>query len=348
MRRPSPTAIQAFAAALFGIASCRAKIRALVRSLIFCGLLAIPAGQPVAAGGFPDKPITITNIYAPGGGTDLVARAIGRKLTEMWNVPVVIESKPGAGGTIAAAYVARQPADGYNLLITDVSYSITPSVYKHLSYDPLKDLVPVMLVNNVTLALTINPALPINTVAEFVDYAKKNPNKLLYASSGIGALTHLSAELLKTSAGINMVHVPYRGAVAALTDVMGGRVHMYIGALATPYPNIVAGRLKALAVMQEKRSPLLPNVPSIVEAGYPDLAFSAYYGILAPRGTPRPIVDKLAAAIGQALKTPEIKKTMYDLADEAVGAGPDEFAAFLPKDIARWRKAVEIAGIKPN
>jgi len=317
-------------------------------SVLALGLLLLAPAGSAMADDYPSKPITITNLYAVGGGTDIVARAIGQKLTEKWKVPVIVESKPGAGGTIAAAYVARQPADGYSLFITDVSFSIVPSIYKKLAYDPLKDLTPVILLNTVTQALTINPELKVNTVAELVDYAKKNPDKLLYASAGIGSLPHLGAEMFKKSAGINIVHVPYRGAVPAFTDVMAGRVQMYIGALATPYPQIEAGKLKALAVMQKKRSPLIPNVPSIVEAGYPDLDFGAYYGILAPGGTPRPIVEKLAKEIREILKTPELQKIMTDLADEAVGDGPDEFAAFLRKDIEKWRKAVALAGIQPN
>lgn len=323
-------------------------MKAVAGILASLTLLLAQAGSAAAADDFPTKTITITNIYAVGGGTDLIARAIGRKLSEKWNVPVIIESKPGAGGTIAAAYVARQPADGYNLLVTDVSFSIVPSIYKKLAYDPMKDLTPVILINSVTQALTISPELPVNTVPELVDYAKKNPGKLVYASAGVGSLTQLGMELFKKTAGIDILHVPYRGAVPAFTDVMGGRAHMYMGALATPLPQIMDGKLKAIAVMQKTRSELIPNVQSIVEAGYPDMDFNAYYGLLAPQGTPRPVLDKLVAAIRETFKAPEIQKIMHDLACEAVGAGPDEFAAFLKKDVERWQKAVEIAGVPPN
>lgn len=298
---------------------------------------------------YPNRTITITNLYTPGGGTDVVARAIGQKLSEKWKVPVIIKSKPGAGGTIAAAYVARQRPDGYSLFITDVSYSIVPSMYTKLAYDPLKDLVPVSLLCTVTQALTINPEiLPVNSIAELVAAAKKDPNKLTYASAGIGSLTHIGAEMFKTSAGVDIQHVPYRGAVPAITDVVAGRVNMYFGALATPLPQIEAGKLRALAVMQNHRSPLLPNVPSIVEAGYPDLDFGAYYGIFAPAGTPQAILNMLAAGIKEALDTPEVKKTLDTLATEAVGAGPDQFAAFLQTDIERWRKAVQTARVPVN
>ncbi len=204
--------------------------------------------------------------------------------------------------------MARQPADGYNLLVTDVSFSIVPSIYKKLAYDPMKDLTPVILINSVTQALTISPELPVNTVPELVDYAKKNPGKLVYASAGVGSLTQLGMELFKKTAGIDILHVPYRGAVPAFTDVMGGRAHMYMGALATPLPQIMDGKLKAIAVMQKTRSELIPNVQSIVEAGYPDMDFNAYYGLLAPQGTPRPVLDKLVAAIRETFKAPRDSK----------------------------------------
>lgn len=304
------------------------------------------AGSASAADNFPNRTVTITNIYAPGGGTDVVARAVGNKLSEKWKVPVIVESKPGAGGTIAANYVARQAPDGYNLLVTDVSFSIDPSIYKELPYDPFKDLAPITLLNTVTQALTINPSLPVNSIAELVAYAKQNPGKINYASAGVGSLTHLGMELFKKAAGIDMVHIPYRGAIPAFTDVLAGRALLYMGALSTPLPQIQAGKLKALAVMQDKRSPLLPDVPSIAEAGYPDLAFSAYYGILAPGQTPRPILQKIAADMKEALSSPDVQKLLHDSADEPSGLDPDQFAAFLKKDVERWRSAVAVAGVQ--
>ena len=322
----------------------------MITSLVcFGALICASAANAQTADDFPNKAIIITNLYVVGGGTDVVARAIGQKLTEKWKVPVIVESKPGAGGTIAAAYVARQPADGYSLFITDVSFSIVPSVYTKLTFDPLKDLVPVSMLCTVTQALTINPEmLPAKSVAELIDAAKKEPNKLTYASAGVGSLTHIAAEMFKKNAGVNIQHVPYRGAVPAITDVMAGRMNMYFGALATPLPQIETGKLRALAVLQNHRSPLLPNVPSISEAGYPDLEFAAYYGLFAPAGTPRAVIDKLAAGVKEALGTPEVKKALDQLATEAIGDGPEQFAAFLQKDIERWRKAVQSAGLPQN
>ncbi len=229
-----------------------------------------------------------------------------------------------------------------------MSFSIVPSMYKNLSYDPVKGLQPVIMMNLVTQALSINPDLPVKTMPELVAYAKANPGKLAYASAGVGSLTQLGMEIFKKAAGIDILHVPYRGGIPAITDVIGGRAHMYMGALATTLPQVRDGKLRSIAVMQKKRSPILPDVQSSTEAGYPDLDFSAYYGLLAPAGTPRPVLEKLADGIREALKTPELQRLLFDLACENVGAGPDEFAAFLKKDFERYQKAAEAAGITPG
>ena len=314
--------------------------------LLMVGMLLVSASAR-AADDYPSKTITIVNLYAAGGGLDLVARAIAQKLSEKWKVPVIVENKPGAGGTIAAGYVARQPADGYAFFVTDVSYSIVPSMYANLRYDPVKDLQPVVLLNTVTQAFTIHPSVGVNSIKELVDLAKKEPGKLTYASAGIGSLPNLGAEMFKKATGTDIRQVPYRGSVPAFTDVMAGRVDMYIGALATPLPQIQAGTLKALAVMQSRRSPLIPDVPSIVELGYPDLDFAAYYGLLAPAGTPKPVLDKFVAAVQEALQSPELKTTMDQLGNEIVGDGPDKFEAFLKKSMETWRRGFEFTGMKP-
>lgn len=309
-------------------------------------LLGLQVAVPVAAEQFPSKTINVTNMYAPGGGTDLIMRAVGYELTEMWNVPVVVESKPGAGGTIAAAAVARQEADGYHLLITDISYSVSPSVYKRLAYDPLQDLTPIILLNKMTLSLIVNSSLKASSIAELISRAKKQ--SLAYSSAGVGTFTQLTMELFKKNAAIDLLHVPYRGAVPAVMEVMAGRADAYTGTLATPLPYILEGKIKALAVLQKERSPLVPDVPTIVEAGYPDLDLQAYYGLFAPKGTPRPIIDKLADGVRRALASPKVQVVLRNMAAEPVGMGPDEFAAFLRADIARWRKAVELAGLTPE
>lgn len=316
-----------------------------VARLLMAGMLL--ASASARADDYPSKTITIVNLYAAGGGLDIVVRAIAQKLSEKWKVPVVIENKPGAGGTTAAGYVARQPADGYTFFATDVSYSIVPSMYAKLKYDPVKDLQPTILLNTVTQAFTINPEIGVSSIKELIALAKKEPGKLSYASAGIGSLPHLGAEMFKKSTGTDIQHVPYRGAVPAFTDVIAGRVNMYVGALGTPLPHIQAGKLKALAVMQAKRSSLVPDVPSIVELGFPDLDFAAYYGLLAPVGTPKAVLDKFVEAVQETLKTPELKKVMDDQGNEIVGDGPEKFEAFLKKSMDTWRRGFESTGLQP-
>jgi tripartite-type tricarboxylate transporter receptor subunit TctC len=310
-------------------------------------LLPLLAGAPHAEETFPNRTIVMTNIYAPGAGLDVIARAVAQKLTDKWKVPVLVESKPGAGGTIAAAYVARQPADGYSLLLTDISFSINPSIYKNISYDPITSFQPIVQMNSVTQALAVNANLPVKSLADVVAYAKANPSKLIYASAGAGSVTQLGMEILKKEAGVDITQVMYRGGIPAMTDLIAGRAQMYMGALATTLPQIKQGGLKVVAVMQKNRSPMMPEIESSSEAGYPSLDFSAYYGILAPAGTPRAAVQKMATAVNEALQTPELQRLLSDLGCEFIGAGPDEFSEFLKKDIARWQKAVEISGTTP-
>jgi tripartite-type tricarboxylate transporter receptor subunit TctC len=318
-----------------------------IRTAFLAINILIAATSARANNDFPSRAITIVNLYAPGGGIDFVARSIAQKLNEKWKVPVVVENKPGAGGTIAAANVARQPADGYTIFITDVSYSTAPSIYSKLGYDPMKDLQPLVLLNTVTQAFTVTTALGVNSIKELIELAKKKPGKLTYASAGTGSLPHIGVEMFKKATGTDIRQVPYRGSIPAFNDLMAGRVDMYVGALATPLPYIQAGTMKALAVMQSHRSALVPEVPSIVELGYPELDFAAYYGLLVPAGTPKPVADKLTAAVQEALKTPELKTIMDQLGNEIVGAGPEEFKAFLQQSMETWRKGFVSTGEKP-
>lgn len=319
-----------------------------IDSAIFACLLAslgLTAANAETAG-YPTKTVTITNIYAVGGGTDLVARALGQKLSEKWKVPVIVESKPGAGGTLATAAVANAPADGYSLLITDVSYSIAPSVYAKLRYDPRNDLKPIILLNVVPQVMVLDPSIPARSLSELIAYSKADPGKLIYASTGAGSPNHLIVANFAARAGIQLTHVPYRGAVAALTDVVAGRVNMYIGALASTVPLIKSNKVVALAVMQKQRSQLLPNVPSIAEVGYPSVDAGSYYGIFAPAQTPPDVVEKLAADFSEALHAPEVRRVMDTLGNEIVGAGPKEFKKFLEADFGKWKAAAEVAGVQ--
>lgn len=309
--------------------------------------LLLGSQQGIAAtADYPVKPVRVVVVYPPGGGIDILARAIGQKLTDTWGSSFIVDNRPGAGTTIGAAIVAKAPADGYTLLMTDVSFAITPTLYARLPYDPLKELAPVTLVNRVTDILVVHPSLPVKSVKELIAYAKANPGKILYASAGNGTLNHLAPEMLKAMAGFDMVHVPYKGAIAALADVISGREQLYIGALISTVPHIKANRLRALAITGRGRSSVLPDLPTIAESGVPDYDVSSWYGLLAPAGTPRDIVDKLNKEVRKTIQEADILQRLAADGSEAVGSSPEEFGSFIRSEINKWEKAVKAAGAK--
>jgi len=238
------------------------------------------------------------------------------------------------------------PPDGYTLLMTDVSFAITPSLYATLPYDARKSFAPVSLVNLVTDVLVVHPSLPATTVKELVAHAKANPAKILYASAGNGTLNHLAPEMLKAMAGIDLVHVPFKGAVAALTDVASGRQQVYIGALVSTVAQIKAGRVRAIAITGKKRSALLPDLPTVAESGFPDYDVSAWYGLLAPAGTPRPIIQAVQLQVTKSLQSPGVQQQLAEQGSEAVGGTPEQFGAFIASEIRKWGAAVKTAGAK--
>ena len=314
-----------------------------------CAALLLAGGMHCAAAAdpaYPEKPVRMVVVYPPGGGIDILARAIGQKLADVWGAPMIVDNRPGAGTTIGAAIVAQSPADGYTLLMTDVSFAITPTLYAQLPYDAVKDFTPVSLLNLVTDIMVVHPSVPANSVREFVAYAKANPGKVLYASAGNGTLNHLAPEMFKAMSGIELVHVPYKGAVAALTDVISGREQLYVGALVSTVPHIKAGRLRALAVTGRKRSGAFPDLPTVAESGLPEYDVNAWYGLLAPAGTPRAIVDKLNREVRRVLQTPDILQRLAADGSEPVGSSPEEFRKFIGEEIAKWGKAVKAAGAK--
>jgi tripartite-type tricarboxylate transporter receptor subunit TctC len=304
-----------------------------------------PLGATRAAGSdYPSQPITIVVVYPPGGGADIVARDLGRKMTEAWNVPVVVENRPGAGTTLAAAHVAKADPNGYTLLMTDVSFAIAPSLYKKLPYDTVRDLAPINLTNGVADALVVNGDVPVHTVQELIAYARQHPGKLTYASAGNGTLNHLAPEIFKKMAGIDMTHVPYKGAIAALNDVMAGRCQVYVGALVSVLPQLHDGKIRVLAVTGAHRSELLPDVPTVAESGLPGYDAEAWYGLLAPARTPSAIIDKLNREVASIMTQPDFRKRMVAQGNEVIASTPAEFARFLQAEIAKWRTAVATAG----
>jgi tripartite-type tricarboxylate transporter receptor subunit TctC len=288
--------------------------------------------------------------FAPGGSTDIVARTVGQEMSKSLGQTVVVENRPGAAGGVGAAYVARAKPDGYTLFGGTIStHAINPSLYKNLSYDPVKDFAPVSLIAYVPNVLMVDAKLPIHTVQELIDYAKKQPGKLSFASSGSGTSTHLAGELFADTIKVPMTHVPYKGSPQALQDVMAGFVPFLFDQLTAGEAMIKAGRLRALAVTSPKRSSLAPNVPTMAEAGLPGFEMVSWQALYAPHGTPPDIVQRLNAEVVRALQQPEVRKKMTEqLGMEVVGSSSAELTAFMDKEIPRWAELVKKSGATAN
>jgi tripartite-type tricarboxylate transporter receptor subunit TctC len=306
--------------------------------------------SPLAfAQSWPTKPIRWISPWPAGGANDVFSRALAQKLTESLGQPVVVDNKAGAAGTIGSDLAAKSPGDGYTIVMgSSPTHAIAPSVYANLPYDPIRDFVPVTLVAVVPNVLIVHPSVPAKSVAELIAYAKANPGKINFASTGNGTSQHLSAELFKTMTGIDIVHVPYKGTAPALTELLSGTVQMAFENMPVLLPHIQAGKLRALAVTPAKRSAVLPDLPTVAEAGVPGYEAAVWFGVLVPAKTPRPIVDKLHEEIMKALETPNLKMRMASLGAEVVGLGPDQFASYLSQEIPKWAKVVKAAGVTPQ
>jgi tripartite-type tricarboxylate transporter receptor subunit TctC len=297
---------------------------------------------------FPSKPVRLVT-GSPGSTSDFAARFIAQKLSERWGRSVVVDNRPGAGGIIGTEIVARSAPDGYNLIVGQIGTHASPQfLFKNLAYDPIKDFAPISLLTNSGIALTINPSLPVNTLKEFVAYARAHPGKVNYGSAGGGTSSQLSGELFNQMTGAKLVHVPYKGAGFALTALVTGEVQAAFLSTTTAAGQVRAGKLKALAVMSPKRFPAAPDIPSITEAGFPGIESSVWFGLLAPAGTPRPIIDKINRDVVASLNTPEARETLLAQGAEPVPTTPQEFDAFLKAEIRKWGKVIKDAGIKGN
>jgi tripartite-type tricarboxylate transporter receptor subunit TctC len=302
-----------------------------------------------ATAAWPDRPVTIVAPSTPGDAPDVIARALAQRLGESLGQPVVVENKPGAGGVVGSEYAAHRPADGYTLIMGNAgSHGINAALYAKLAYDPVKDFAPVALVSTAPNLMVVTPSLPVSTVAEFIAYAKANPGKIAYASGGNGSSAHLSAELFKMMTGIEITHVPYKGATPAITDVMAGNAQVFIGNLPPILPQVKAGRLRPLGVTTLARSPELPDVPTIAEAGVPGYETVAWFGVFAPAATPKEIVQALAGAIQRAARDGDMRKRLHEQGAEPVGSTPEQFAAFMRAEIARWTEVVKVSGAKAD
>jgi tripartite-type tricarboxylate transporter receptor subunit TctC len=321
----------------------RFRMIALLAVAAFVPLLAAPA---VSAQDYPTHPIRVIVPFSPGGAVDGPMRAIAQELSKKLGQQVVIENKPGAGATIGTDLVAKSPPDGYTLLLASQTNAISASLYKSLTYDPIEDFAPISLIGREPGVVVVNPSLPVKTLAEFIAYAKEHPGKIDYASSGNGSGQHLFAALLASRAGLQMNHVPYRGSGQATTDLLGGQVQMSIPGTAGMVGHIKNGKLRPLAVTGAKRSPQLPDVPTVIESGFPNFEAYVWMGLLAPKGTPQPIIDKLYQATVQALATNEVKGYMNTAGIEIVGSTPAEFGRFFRSERDLWAKVVKDTGAK--
>jgi tripartite-type tricarboxylate transporter receptor subunit TctC len=306
------------------------------------------AGNALAQN-YPNRPIRIVVVSTPGGSVDTMARVVGPKLAERWGQQVIVDNRPGAGGAIAAELVARSPADGYTLIMgTVASLATNVSLRKSLPYDPVRDFAPITLVATQNLMLLIHPSIPAKSVKELVALAKRQPGQLSFASAGNGTGGHLSGELFKLLAGIDMLHVPYKGVAPALIDVISGQVSMTFASILSGHPHARSGKLRALAVTGAKRSPAVPELPTMIEAGVKGYESATWYGLLAPAGTPPDIVAKLNAEVVAILKQPETHERLSKEGADPVGNTPAEFGKFIRSEIAKWGKVIKAAGIKPS
>ncbi len=295
---------------------------------------------------FPTRPVRMIVPYAAGGGADIVGRLVAQRLGDGWGHTVVVDNRPGAGGNIGTEIVARAPADGYTLLLIGPNHTVNISLYSKISYDPVKDFAPVSVVTSAPYLLLVNPSVGVNTVADLIALAKSRPGKILYASAGNGTAGHLGMELIKTMAGIDMVHIPYKGSPPALTDLLAGQVSAAFDNVLSAAPHVKAGKLRAIAVSTIKRSSAMPEVPTVAESGLPGFEVAVWQGILAPAGTPKSIVDTLHAAIVAALARPDMKERMAANGTDIIGSSPAEFAAFIKSDIVKWAKVVKNSGAR--
>ena len=319
----------------------------LAQAVVIVSVVLAAMPSLATAQAYPAKPIRWISPWPAGGANDIFSRAIGQKIGESLGQQVLVDNRPGAAGTIGSDIAAKAPADGYTLVMgSSPTHAIAPALYPALPYDPLRDFSAVTLVGSVPNVLVLHPSVPAKTVKEFIAVAKARPGKLNFASTGNGTSQHLSAELFKFMAGLDMVHIPYKGTAPALTELVAGQVDLAFENMPALIPHIQAGRLRALAVTTTKRSAVMPELPTIAEAALPGYDASVWFGVFAPVGTPRPVIDRLHGEILKALQTQDLKSRMVAMGTDVSGMGPDDFSAYVRKEIPKWANLVKAAGVK--
>jgi tripartite-type tricarboxylate transporter receptor subunit TctC len=300
------------------------------------------------AGSYPSKPVRMIVPYVPGGPTDILGRSVAQALAEAFGQPVVIDNRPGAAGNVGTVAAARAAPDGYTLNMVAISFAVAPSIDPKVGYDPLRDFAPISLVATVNNMLVVHPALPVKSVKDLVALARSRPGQLTYASGGSGGAQHLAGELFASLAGVKMMHVPYKGSAPGVTALLGGEVMLGFTDTLITLPLVKAGKLRALAVTGAERSPLMPDVPTMIESGLANYAVNVWFGLLAPAGTPAEIVTRIGGEVGRHVRSPAMRDRLTALGAEPVGNTPDQFAAFLRSEIARWADVVRTARIRAD
>ena len=319
--------------------------RRSLQTLAASALFALGAAPSMAQTPYPSKPITMIVPFSAGGTTDILARVVGQALSTELGQSIIIDNRPGAGGNIGGQAAARAAGDGYTLFMGTVgTHAINEALYKKMPFDPVKDFAPLTRVANVPNLLVAHPSQPFKTVKEMMAYAKANPGKLNFGSSGSGSSIHLSGELFKSLAKVDMVHVPYKGSAPAVTDLLGNQIAIMFDNLPSVIPHVRSGKLRAIAITTAKRSPELPDVPTIAEAGVPGYEAMSWFGLLAPAATPAPVLAKLSGALAKVLANPEVKKKIVDQGGEPVNETPAQFAAFIQSESVKWGKVVKSSG----
>jgi len=318
----------------------------ITAALIAALPILLPAGGAVAQSGYPDRPVRMVVGYPPAGPVDIIARIMADRLSQIWGQPVVVENVSGAGGNIGGDRVAKAMHNGYTILMTtNAQLVVNPSLYAKMPFDPAKDLMPISLSVYSPNILVVPNEVPAKTVAELVAYARANPGKLSFASAGVGTTQHLAGELFKAMAQIDIQHVPYRGAAPVITDLLGGRITMYFGAISPLIPLVREGKLRALAVTSAQRFPASPDLPTMIEAGFPGFESVLSMGLMAPTGTSPAIIEKIHQDSVKALAPPDVRKKLSDIGMEVIGSSPMEFAAAIKAETPQWAKVIKDAGI---